>query len=119
MCFDKADDRNCFPAHFCLIVVGADLHDFAVFGALDNLVVVEGVLLVGDDQDHRVGVIDGAGVLHSLLGLGKGGVFKYDLQDLEVLASVKGTGVSSMVTPSGSFACFSVFVSPSPPCFAV
>ena len=84
MLFDKSDNRDGFPAHLGLVFVGANLHDFAVFGALDNLVVVEGVLLVGDDQDHRVGVIDGADVLHSLLGLGKGGVFKYDLKNLEV-----------------------------------
>ena len=48
MLFDKSDDRDGFPAHLGLVFVGANLHDFAVFGALDNLVVVEGIFLVGD-----------------------------------------------------------------------
>ena len=72
MLFDKFDNRDGFLAHLGLVVVGADLHDFAVFG--DDLVVVEGIFLVGDNQDHRVGVVDGAGVLHFLLGLGKSGI---------------------------------------------
>ena len=75
-----------------MVFVGANLHDFAVFGALDNLVVVEGVLLVGDDQGHRVGVIDGAEVLHFLLGLGESGIVEDDLQDLEVFGFGEGNG---------------------------
>lgn len=80
---DESDDGDGFPAHLTLVVVGADLHDLAVFGALDDLVVVECVLLVGDNQDHRVGVVDGASVLHFLLGLGKSGIFEDNLQNLE------------------------------------
>ena len=84
--FNETDDRNSLPSQLALIIVGTDLHDSAVFGAFYDLAVVEGILLVGYNQDHWVCIVDGAGVLHSLLGLSKCGVIEDYLNNLEVFS---------------------------------
>ena len=57
MILDELDDRNSLPANLSLVVIGTYLHDLSVFGRLYNLVVVEGILLIRNNEDNLIGVV--------------------------------------------------------------